>query len=140
MAKRKLTPMEQAVGRALPKEPTHLDTLMNRHLDEKDEPRGRFAPTGYDSHLQPAHRKARKNGWLRADAVGFSIMGSPVRHIFRPTEAGLIAAREARARVNKRQAERNAWCEDARLIHVAARAAKEAKEKEDTQITAEHSA
>lgn len=140
MAKRKLTPMEQAVGRALPKEPTHLDTLMNRHLDDKDEPCGRFAPTGYDSHLQPAHRKARKNGWLRADTVGFSIMGSPVRHIYRLTEKGIAAAREARERVSKRQAERNAWCEDARLIHVAARAAKEAKEQADAQTSAGHPA
>lgn len=109
-----MTPSEQLVGRRLPPLPRHIDTLMAGFLAEDGTPRGRFEPS--ERWLRPAHVKARRNGWIRLGArIGFG-SGRPAG-IWYPTEAGVLAAREAAERVAGAHAARRDWALDFRKAH-----------------------
>lgn len=106
-----MTPMEQAVGRRLPRYPKHIDTVMARWAEEGDTPtKARFSPS--EEWLRPAFRKAVKNGWLRDTRHGISWMGSRPDFLFMATETGFLEARAARARVDAINEARTEWTKD----------------------------
>lgn len=112
-----LTPSERLVGRRIPALPKHLDVLMAGYLRDDGTACGRLTPG--ESWLRPAHRQARRNGWIRAGGAFGLGAGKPVS-LWYPTESGLIAAREARARVTAAHQARAEWALDFRRAHLQA--------------------
>jgi hypothetical protein len=107
MPRRKLTPAEQLVGRALPKEATYRDQLMAAFVKEGGIGCGRMTPS--DHWLRPAHKEARQKRWIEAAPVAFSIMGSKPVSIWYLTDAGLEEAKAAKQRVQDARERRRAW-------------------------------
>lgn len=111
MPPRAMTPSEKLLGRRMPAYPTHLDTLMASFIRDDGTACGRMAPA--ESWLKPAHRKARRNGWIRRGAViATSGMKSSQEGIWYLTETGQVEARSARARVLDSRDARRAWSRD----------------------------
>lgn len=109
--KRRLTPMEQAVGRPLPALPKHIDTVMAGWAEDGELPtKARFLP--HEEWLRAACRKARKNGWLRSTNSGISFMGSRPDYFFVATEKGFAEAKAARKRVDESTVARRLWALD----------------------------
>jgi hypothetical protein len=88
-------------------------------VDDGGAIRGRAEPA--ESWLRPAHRRARKLGWIRL-GMKISIEGARPGGIWFPTEKGEIAAREARERTRACAEAREAWARDFLAAHRAQRA------------------
>jgi DNA-binding PadR family transcriptional regulator len=127
MPRRAMTPNERLVGRHFPKEPRYLDLLMAGFLKEDGTPCGRMEPS--ESHLRPAHKKAKKQGWIRASPVAISLMGSKPSYIFYLTESGIEEAKAAKQRVLENHEQRRQWNTDFMAIRRAAMAARAAREE-----------
>ncbi|MCW3784661.1 hypothetical protein [Defluviimonas salinarum] len=103
---RQMTPAERLIGRRLPPPPTNIDIVMARYVKEDGAMRARFEPS--EAAFKPAHRQARKNGWIR-QVTKVTFEGARPMRLWRPTETGEAAAREAALRVRSRRAEWEAW-------------------------------
>lgn len=130
----KLKPMEKAVGRRRPKDPTHMDVLLSMHLREDNTPHPRFKPTGHLNYLQPAHRKARKDRLIRSTNLSISFQGCRAETLWCLTEQGEVAAKAARERVQKIRAAQEEWGKDCLVVVQALRAKKAEAEKEAASV------
>lgn len=123
-----LTPSERLVGRRLPPLPTHLDALMAGFVKAEGGFHGRAEPS--ENWLRPAHRKARKAGWIRL-GMRMSLMGGRSFGIWHLTPAGETEALAALDRVRARHEARETWSREFLAIHRAARGA--AKDTSETR-------
>lgn len=67
---------------------------------------GRAEPA--DAWMRPAHRQARKNGWIQLQDR-WSLMGGKSFGVYVPTETGFVEAQAAAGRVSAARLARQAW-------------------------------
>jgi DNA-binding transcriptional regulator PaaX len=106
MAKKKLTWSEELVGRKLPPEPKHIDSLMADYVKADGTFCGRMEPG--DRWLRPAFTKMRKNGWVKASILSFG-KGATIYFL---TERGEPEALAAKDRVRAAKEARAQWSHD----------------------------
>ena len=100
-----MTKSEKIVGRRLPNIPRHQDTLMAGFVKSVNDETfcGRMPPN--KKWLQPAHRKAKKEGWIEFSGVSFG----QGMEIWTLTERGKSVALEAAKKVNEIREARAQW-------------------------------
>lgn len=135
MARRKsMNHNEEMVGRYFPKHPKHLDTVMAWFAGADGEFKDSFPPD--ESHLKPAFKQARRNGWIRSTRFGLSIMGGKADFLWELTDKGKPEALAARERVDAIKAAQKEWGEDwTRLYRERHKAHKEAQSGIDANKT-----
>ena len=111
MAKRKLTPSEQLVGRHRPAEPPHRDRILARFIGPDGAVKRSTSPESWEN---AAFRKLRQQGMVKLFMrVGFAGARMGVHDgVWEITERGEPEARAARARVDVIEAARRAWTQD----------------------------
>lgn len=110
MARRPMTPAETMVGRRMPPPPRHIDTVMASFVTA-DGFCGRIEPD--ESWLRPAHKKARRAGWLTYSGMSLKFQGDRRSSgLWYLTPTGEKEALEAKARKDAAEAARREWAFD----------------------------
>lgn len=120
MPPKKMTPMEELVGRRLPPDAKYRDILMAGLVDDKGNASNVSEPS--ESWLRPAFRQMQKKGWIRLKHR-ISLMGGRPYGIYGPTDTGLTEALDAEERVWAAREKRHAWSRDLKVALAARKSA-----------------
>lgn len=128
MPRKPMTHSEQIVGRRIPPNPTYFEILMSGFVKEDGSFVGRFEPS--ESFMRPAHRKARKEGLIRAAGLKVGFGSGRGASLFSLTERGKKVAVAAAEICAAKRADRHVWSTDFSKAYKAAQADYIAREAE----------